>query len=262
MPSSSGGTFKSWLYYRSTDAIVAVSHAVKQGLVDKGIPAGHIHVIYNGTPREKYESLEPSRTEKLALQYNINPDTKVIGCVARVSKRKHHAQLLQSLKFVNTPVTVLFVGAEPRPEFTALVKEIREKHTVLFSGTISPQESLYHMALFDLFVLPSTMEGLSQSILEAMALGIPVLATRAGGNIDLVREGENGFLFDHKDIHTLAKRIEQLLADASLRKALSERAQYTALEEFSIARTIKAHEQFFQSLLSKRGEHQADMQSA
>ena len=259
MPSSSGGRLKSWLYYYGTDAIIAVSHAVKQGLVKKGLPADHIHVIYNGTPREKYASLDSSRIHELAALYNINPDTHVVGCVARVSKRKHHAQLLQALKYVNSPVTLLFVGASKRPELVALANEIADKHTVHFCGTIPPVDSLHHMALFDVFVLPSTMEGLSQSILEAMALGIPVLATRAGGNIDLVRDDINGFLFDHNDVHGLAKRIEQLLSNASLRTALAERAKQTALREFSIELTIDFHEQFFQSLLSKRQDHQADI---
>ena len=249
IPSSSGGRPQAWLYYKGTDRIVAVSQGVKQALCRQGIPAEHVEVIYNGTPKEKYVVKDEGRVQQLRKQYGISSEDFVIGCVARKSRRKRQDQLLKALARIERPTKVLFVGMDRHPDYEVLIEPIRSRHTVLFCGSVSPDETLNFNRLFDLHVLPSTMEGLSQALLESMALEVPVIATRAGGNIDLIQDGENGFLFDNDDIEQLAEKIRLVIADREERDRIVANAKKTALEDFSIEKTIDRYEVFFRSLL-------------
>ena len=252
MPASAGGKLQSWFYTRGTDAVIAVCNEVKNALVKKGIPDAHIRVIYNGTPVEKYEHVDPVRIAELRKRYGINPDTRVIGCVARPHKQETHRQLLEALKVVGIPSTLLFVGTQMRREYTELIESISRRHRVHFCGLVPPHDALNHFGLFDLFVLPSVSEGISQSILEAMAMGVPVIVAGAGGNIDLVRDGENGILVENNDILGLAEKIQRVLSDPDRFRRMCVRAKQTALETFSIEKTIREYERCFHSLVRAR----------
>jgi glycosyltransferase involved in cell wall biosynthesis len=254
MPSSSGGRPQAWLYYHGTDRIVAVSHGVKQALCKQGIPAEHIEVIHNGTPVEKYVVKDEGRIHELRKRYGISSEDIVIGCVARESKRKRQDQLLKALRLVRRRTKVLLVGTGMNTEYQRLIEPIRSQHTVFFCGYVSPNEVLNFNRLFDLHVLPSTMEGLSQALLEAMALEVPVIATRAGGNTDLIQDGENGYLFDDNNIEQLAEKIRLVIENREDRDRIVARAKRTALEDFSINKTIDRYETFFESLIRNSAE--------
>jgi glycosyltransferase involved in cell wall biosynthesis len=223
-------------------------------LCRQGIPADHVEVIYNGTPKEKYVIKDEEEVVRLKRQYGITSDEVVIGCVARKSRRKRQDQLLRALQQIETRTKVLFVGMEANPEYRGLIESVRARHTVLFCGSVSPEETLNLNRLFDLHVLPSTMEGLSQALLESMALGVPVITTRAGGNSDLIRDGENGYLFDDDNVDELAGKIRWVMENNELRDRIVSNAKNTALEDFSIERTIDRHEAFFEDLI----RHNAD----
>ncbi len=94
--------------------------------------------------------------------------------------------------------------------FKVIREAYKQAHRVIFLGKVPIGETLYHYPLFSVKVLPSLIEGLSQSLLEAMAMGVPVVATRAGGNPNLIRDPENGLLLDDQDIRTLASHIKSL----------------------------------------------------
>ncbi|MGB5978013.1 MAG: glycosyltransferase, partial [Cyclobacteriaceae bacterium] len=110
---------------------------------------------------------------------------------------------------------------------------------------------LSYYPLFTLNVLPSTIEGLSQSLLEAMAMGVPVIATRAAGNPDLIQHEVNGLMFEHGNISELARQLKRVMSNEGLRQNLIENGRRTALEEFSIDNTISRYETFFQDLIKK-----------
>lgn len=261
MPLSGGGRPQAWFYTRGTDRIVAVSHAVKRGLVRKGIPAGHVTVIHNGTPREKYDKVRGLSPGELRSSIGIDRKRFVIGCVSR---RKKQEQLLRALQDVTVPCTVLFVGIERDDLLGAMAARVEPRHEVRFLGTVAPEESLRLHRLFDLHVLPSTMEGFSQALLESMALGTPVIATRAGGNPELITHTVNGFLFDDEDASNLASLIMSVAADPEKGRSQARQAEKTALEEFSIERTIDKHCMLFGELLGSPavGEHCSPPQAA
>src|SRR5690606_38503924 len=113
-PESIGGFLQNWLYVKGTDKIVAVSNGVKKFLVAQKIPQNHIEVIYNGTPRQKYEAVDLKRSEELKKKYNILDGDFVIGCVSR---KKSQDQLLRALHYVPFKTKVIFVGIEKYSEY-------------------------------------------------------------------------------------------------------------------------------------------------
>lgn len=252
-PRSDGGMLQSWFYMKVTDKIVAVSQSVKNQLIGKGIKEHHIKVIYNGTPSEKYKRMDPLQTEGLREKFQIKEGDIVLGCVARPKRQQ---QLLKALAYIPFPVKVLFVGLPKTPEWETIEKQYNKIHTVYYTGIITPEEALNYYPLFTIKVLPSISEGLSQALLEAMAIGIPVVATAASGNLDLVQDGVNGFLYPNDDAKALAQRIIQLVEHPELREKFIQAGKKTALEDFSLDKTILNYESFFEELLKKKQRNQ------
>lgn len=242
-PKSSGIFLQNWFYTLGTKKIIAVSEGVKRQLADLGIPEKHITVIYNGTPRGKYKLQNPEYVEELRRKYRIQPDDKVIGCVSR---SKQQEQLLKAVNLIDSKLKVILIGAEEKDIYRKITAKYKTAHEVIYTGFLSPEETLYHYKLFYIKVLPSITEGLSQALLEAMAMSVPVIATRAAGNIDLIKNGVNGYLFDENDIEDLAVKIKILLENDDVRKKFIENGKKNALEDFSIENTIEEYERFFQ----------------
>lgn len=245
---SDGGKLQSLFYEKATDKIVAVSEGVKVSLVEKGISPDHVQVIYNGTPTEKYENIDPAQTIALKQKYNIKDDDFVIGCVSR---RKKQEQILEALQMVKAPCKVIFVGIQEDDILRPLREAIQDRHTVIYAGEIPAEQVLPHYSLFSLKIMASTTEGLSQGMLEAMALGVPVIATNASGNNELIQDGVNGFLFEDGKSKELAEYIRQIREDTELRAKFSEAGKKTALQDFSIENTVNNYEQFFEALVKK-----------
>jgi len=242
---SMGGGLKNIIYHKGTDKVIAVSEPVKSSLVKQGIPASHIKVIHNGTPTEKYAHIDADKVKQLKNQLQLKDGDIVIGCCARL---KHQIQILEALHYVKQKTKVIFVGIEETDEFRKFRSTL--SHDIYFVGPNIPnEETLHYVKLFTIKILPSTIEGLSQALLEAMALGVPVIATGFAGNLDLIRDGENGLLFEHKNICQLAKKIEVLIHQPKLREKFAKAGQITALEEYNIERTIHNHETLFTEII-------------
>ncbi len=233
---SMGGKLQSWFYQKTTAAMVAVSQQIKDSLVSKGIAAAHIKVIENGTPPEKYQNPLPEVQQELVQRFGLTNNLPLLGCISRP---KQQEQLLEALQQVEQPVQVLLAGIAAEERYTQLAKQLT--HKVIFAGD-----------LMQLKVLPSVTEGLSQSLLEAMALGVPVIATAAAGNLALVKSGQNGFLFPEGNTELLASQIETLLKDKELHQKFVLAGKKTALADFSIERTVSRYEDFFMSLIDIR----------
>lgn len=247
--SQSVGGLQSWLYRKGTDKIVAVSQGVKDSLVKKGIPARHIEVIYNGTPCEKYGYIDGSVTDDLRKKFNITKNDFVIGCVSRI---KNQVQLLRALKYLDFKVKVIFVGIGRLPGHDDIVSQYPIDHEIYYEGMVPGDYILSYYSLFNVKILPSTMEGLSQSLLEAMYLKVPVLATKAAGNVDLIRHAYNGLLFEHNNPLSLKDKIEAIYYDKVDKEDMVNHAFQTASVDFSINKTVRTYELFFQNLMNNK----------
>ena len=120
---------------------------------------------------------------------------------------------------------------------------------VISLGMLAGEDTLNHYQIFDINILASVMEGLSQSLLEAMYLGVPVIATRAAGNISLIKDRENGLFFENGDIQGLVKAVKEVMENEKLRKKLIENGQRTAKYDFSITKVIENYEEVFQNII-------------
>jgi len=229
------------------DRTIAVSRSVARALVRRGAPPWRMSVVPNGVDVSRIDRVvSGAEIETARALAGWRPWRPTVGVVAR---RKDHAVLLRALPALQVPVSLALVGVEEDAELRALAREAPQHgvRCVPFRPDVLP-----FYRLFDVVVLPSRREGLSQALLEAMALGLPVVASRAGGNVDLVRHGEDGWLVPPRDSGAFAEALARLLGDAGLRRALGERARGTARERFSLERTAAMTETVYRAALAHR----------
>ena len=235
---------ENWVASRAADRVVAVSGAVAAALRRKGTPARKLVVIPNGLIVERVDApVPPAALERWRRMIGWEPGRRTVGIVAR---HKDQEVVFRALRSVATPVRLVLAGAPPDGPLGALAREVPPPHAVVclpFERDVRP---LYD--LLDLVLLPSRTEGLSQALLEAMALGRPVVASAAGGNLDLVRDGSDGLLVRPLDPGAWAAAIERLLRDPALAAALGGAARRTARETFALRHTVERTLALYQAL--------------
>lgn len=245
VPKSVGGWLQNYFYVKGTEKIVAVSDELKNIFVRKGLPSNHMVVINNGTPKEKYDHIDPTIVNELKQKHDIKETDLVIGCVSRLKKQ---TQLIKALQYLPSNIKVIFVGINKEDLESELIK-YDIKNEIIFAGTLDNFTSIHYNYLFTIAVLPSIDEGLSQSVLESMALGIPVIGTRYAGLISQIIEGESGLLYENDNIKDLSEKIKLLLDNEALRKRISDNGKSRALKFYSIENTINNYENLFYSLI-------------
>jgi len=166
-----------------------------------------------------------------------------IICVGRLSPEKGQAGLLRafaSLRTSNSNAKLKLVGDGPdRETLEALAREMGVTEAVTFTGRLSEDDTLAQIAQSDLLVLSSFMEGLPIVLMEAMALGVPVVASRVAGIPELVEDGSTGLLFAPSDWDGLKACMERLLGDGTLQAEIAERARKKVAEEFDVRGSAK-----------------------
>jgi glycosyltransferase involved in cell wall biosynthesis len=197
-----------------TATLVAVSEDLKRFVVERiGIPADRIKVIYNGvTPGPPVNDAE---VERCRVELGIQAGDIVLGSVGSLYPVKGHRFLLDAMPAVieRFPNTVLIIAGRGELEVPLKdqAKSLGIEHNVRLLGMRQDIPRL--LAMMDVFVLPSLSEGLSMALLEAMAAGKPVVATRVGGNPELVEEGETGMLVTAEDAAELAASLITMLKE-------------------------------------------------
>ena len=249
-PKSSGIFIQNWFYNNFTDLIVAVSDEVKAELVKSGIKERKVKVIYNGTPDYKYNIIDPEKAKTLKEKYSYKAGDIIIGSISR---KKEQDQIIKALGKLPENYKLLLIGIHDHEfkEYEDLIKSLNLKDRIISLGMIPGEETLNHYQILDVDILASNMEGLSQSLLEAMYLGVPVTATKAAGNISLIKDGVNGLFFDDGDIDKIAENIKKIIEDKELRERLTTEGKKTARIDFSIDRVIENYENVFEKLISQ-----------
>jgi glycosyltransferase involved in cell wall biosynthesis len=170
-------------------------------------------------------------------------DGASIICVGRLSPEKGHFGLVtafERLRARGVDAELMLIGDGPeRAQIEKRVRGSSVAQGVTFLGRLSEATTLAKIAEADLLVLPSFMEGLPIVLMEAMALGIPVVAPRVAGVPELVQDGAEGLLFTPSDWSDLADKMETLLLDARLRSGLAAAASTKIAREFDIKVAIK-----------------------
>jgi len=223
-----------WLINNHVDGVVAVSGAVKNALLSSGIDGGKIEVIHNGVSLRRFDPSRIDRTE-VRGELGIRAKDFVIGAVGKLHQGKGVYELLRAAAGIpgERPVTLLFVGDGPEKE--GIIREARQlgiaERTVI-TGIRRDVERMY--AAMDIFVLPSTCdEAFGMVIIEAMAMGRPVIGTRVGGIPELISSGENGLLVPPGDATALADAIKKYLDDGEFAAGIALSGRRTVEAAFS-----------------------------
>ncbi len=241
---SIGGWLQNQFYVKGTDKIVVISDELKKQFIRGGFPANHLHVIYNGTPADQYQ-IEESLVPILRKRLNISSSDTVIGCVARM---KRQDQLMAALPYLDPTIKVLFVGIESG-SLDNLVEKHQIKNPIIYAGELKRTETLVSYRLMNVNVLPSDMDGFGLVLVEAMAMGTPVIGTNFGGIKDVIEDGVNGLLYENENPLQLAEQIKRLLQDKILQNQLIANGKRRALEDFAIEKTVNNYEKLFQDLI-------------
>src|SRR5881296_992278 len=232
----------------AADRTIAVSGAVARALRRRLHPGARLRIVPNGIALERVDAPVPLAELAAARDALGDPDGRPV--VAVVSRRKDQHVLLQALPRIERGVLVVCVGVEPDAQLRALAQAVPERHRVVFVPLIDRPLAFYHLAA--VAALPSRMEGLSQSLLEAMALGLPVVASDAGGNPDLIRSGETGLLVAPLDPAAWAEALGRLLGDGGFSDRLAAAGRAYVRREFTLERTADRTEAVYREALARR----------
>jgi len=204
-----------------------------------------VSLIYNGVDLARYDHTEPCCTFR--EQYGIEPDAVVVGVVARLEPEKGHPTLLQAWPAVLRAVpnaALLVVGEGSRyAELERLAASLRIAHRVVFTGRRDDVPSV--TAALDVAVLPSYREAQGLSILEAMALSRPVVASRVGGIPEVIEDGVSGLLVPPRDPEALAGAIIRLLKDHPYADMIGRAGHDVVHERFCIGLMVRAVETIY-----------------
>jgi glycosyltransferase involved in cell wall biosynthesis len=224
------------------DAIVVNCDFVRRHMEqDEGVSERRIRLCYNGV------DLETFRPAVVARQ-DVARDDVAIGVVCALRPEKDLGTLIEAFARIRRPrLKLLIVGSG------SMLEELRsqvQSRGLAHDCTFTPAtgQVAEWLRAIDIFVLTSRSEALSNSLLEAMACGCCPVASRVGGNPELIRHGENGMLFEAGDVGQLTRIIETLLEQPELRRQLATRARLTA-ERFSIAASARRMEEIYTELL-------------
>jgi len=170
--------------------------------------------------------------------------------VVVLARRKDQDVLLRALLRVEPPVLLACVGVAAEPELATLAALLPERHRAVFVPFVPQPLPFYHLAAAA--ALPSRIEGLSQSLLEAMALGVPVAASDAGGNADLLQDGATGLLVPPLDPDAWAQALTRLLGERDLAERIARGGRQLVRREFTLERTALRTEVVYREALGRR----------
>lgn len=222
---------------REVDRVVCVSREARDSFLAAGLPPERFAVIRNGAPPP------PRRSHPLAVRASLglDPADRVVLTVARYTEQKDHRTLLAALPLVLDRVPrarFVWVGAGPLE--TTMIEAARQNgldRHVMFLGRRRDVAEL--MSAADLFALPSRFEGLPLAVLEAMAAGLPVVATRVCGTAEAVRHGLTGLLVEPGRPDLLAAALVEILTEPDWAAQLGRRGKARASRCFSAARMAR-----------------------
>jgi glycosyltransferase involved in cell wall biosynthesis len=220
---------------RRMDHVIAVSEDLYQKLIDLRIPAARRSLVYNGIDAEQFKRRASVAQAKARL--GIPGERQAIGAVGRLTTVKGFDRLIRAadqLMRQGLDLELLVVGeGEERPHLQELIDRLGRADRIRLLGHRTDVPEI--LEALDVFALSSLDEGLPNVVLEALALEVPVAATRVGAVPRVIDDNVNGLLVAPDDVEELTRTLARLLADADLRRRLCEGGRKTAETKFSFA---------------------------
>ncbi len=232
--------------FRLCDLVICNSHAAADRLQEAGIRKSKLAVIPNGLPDELFAAVPPALPRE--------PQVMRIGMISRMNHpvKQHDLFLRAAARLAPRFPQLRFVlaGEGPlRPALEAQVRQLELVDRVVFLGDRRDIPAV--LASLDISVMPSSSESLSNVILESMAAGVPVVASRAGGNSELVSE-DRGILVPSGDEVSLSEALARLLQDGDLRRRMGRNCRQFAQENFALENVRKVQETLYMDLLARK----------
>ena len=233
--------------------VIAISEPVREHLVNKlKVPKENTALIYNGVDTDKFfKDYTQEEKDNFRLQYKLSNDP-IIGIISRLSSVKGHKYLLLAFAQVlkqNPAAQLLIIGDGPeKRRLVALAKKLKISNKVIFGK--STADTTKPLSIIDIFVLPSIQEGLGLSLLEAMAMAKPVVASDVGGIYTLVEHQVNGLLTISADEKSLAQAITALLSDKETALKMGQAGRKMVKEKFSLAKMVEETRNLYREVLN------------
>ncbi|WP_437755685.1 glycosyltransferase family 4 protein [Sorangium sp. So ce1389] len=231
-----------------TDRVVAVSDDTRAVALEvERVDPAKVVTILNGVDPEVFR---PGDARAARARLGVRDAGYHVGCVARLSPEKDHATLLTAfarLREVRPDAYLTVIGDGPvRPALEQQAARLGLGGAVLFTGTRGDVAEL--LPAFDVFALASLTEGISLTLIEAASAGLPIVATRVGGNPEIVKEGETGLLVSPGSPEPLAAALEAI-AVRDDRAEVGMRGRARVIERFGIDRMVRAYEDLYDEVL-------------
>jgi len=229
-----------------TDAIICNSHKARKFLArEYSFTSGKLFTVHNGICMKEHAKI---------ISNNYSDKThKIIGTVGRLSPQKNYVLFLEMAKIIlersRGNIQFMIVGDGPlKDELMNYAERIGIANNILFTGERSDISEL--LQGMDIFVMTSLYEGLSNSIMEAMLSGLPVVATDVGGNDELIIDKVTGFLCPSNNVSALSEAVLHLIENESEAILMGEKGKNKMLNEFQIDKMVSCTEQIYMDLLT------------
>lgn len=243
---------KGWAYGVINNAlsniVIGVSKASCENLLKDGISKKKLRLVYNGVyPVRKFNDEEKRRTEE---KYGIPDDRLIVGIVARLEPIKNHKLFLDSAKLIcekRDDIHFLIVGGGSlESELREYCRELGIEKNVTFTGYKS--DITAEMNIIDINTLTSEREALSISLIEGMSIGIPAVATEAGGPSEVIDNGKSGFVVKNYDSEAFAEAVTRLADDKEMRYKMGLEGRKRSIEIFSVRTMMHKLEEIYDNL--------------
>jgi len=236
--------------YLKTDKIIAISNGVKNALIKSGVDEKRIAIVYSGIDLNKFD--RKLNLDALRKEFKVIEDKFIVGNIAHLADHKGHRYLIESAKIVTeqAPDTLFIIVGEGKLklELKSLVRKLDINEKIIFTGFREDIPELLYV--FDIFVLPSYLEGLCTSLMDAMAMSKAIVATNVGGIPEVVKDGTNGILVPPKNPEKLAEAILTLKNNYELRKSMGNAGRKIVEEKFSSSRMVLNVEKIYYEVVN------------
>ncbi len=241
--------FIDWVLAKVSTNVIACSDEVANVLIKKdGLSAKRVKVVANGIDLSRFENVTP-------IDMATKPDTINLVVIGRLHPAKGHQDLLPVIKTIKEKCPdfhFYFVGeGELRSDIKKNIKKFDLNDSITLMGQRPDIPAI--LAAIDIFVMPSKWEGLPMALLEAMAMGKTVVATRVGGIPDVITHNENGLLVDVDDSAELAENLVKVITDNKLRLRLGTAAKEMVRLHYSAATVSQKYEKIYKQALASKG---------
>lgn len=225
-------------YYKNATHLIAISNETKEyanrvfGYEDKDMT-----IVHHGVDMRFAEEWTVEQRVRFKKEHNIPTDKLIVGLVASIEKRKGHDILLEAVwrlpKEIKDKVHIVFVGSSKDGKTNGWLNELVEKYGEGRVSLFPYQDPEVFYKIFDIFVLPSRLEGFGLVVIEAMLTGCCVIRSNVEGAYEQIDNGENGYIFENENIGQLSDVLKDVIEKDSLREKIAKAGKKKALSQFT-----------------------------